>query len=177
MKKITIAYQYDTGKIQTKELYWPQICPCCGELTLGNFYNLNCRVDLTRVVPDQPVYKSSERFYTLQWRVPYCYDCSKHARNSEIIKSAVIISGFFFFVLSVLLLAQIGQFIWFPLPIILLLLFDILLFKFILPFLLKRQMKTSCSNHDYAVHASCKKEHAILSFDDDNYTRAFARLN
>ena len=177
MKKIPVAYQVESGKIETKELFWPQICPCCGELTHANFYNLDCRVDLTRVVPEQPVYKSSQRYYTLLWRVPYCYDCIKHARNSEIIKSSVLLSGFFFFILCVVLLAQINQFIWFPLPIILLLLSDILIFKIILPFLLKPQMKTSCSDHDYAVHTSCRKEHVILSFDDDNYARAFARLN
>ena len=177
MKKIPIAYQFENGKIQTSELYWPQICPCCGELTHANFYNLDCRVDLARVEPGQTIYKSSERFYALQWRVPYCYDCSKHARNSEIIKSAVILSGFFFFILSVLLLAQIGRIIWFPLPLIILLLFDILLFKIILPLLLKPQMKTNCRTHDYALHASCRKDQVVLSFNDDNYARAFARLN
>jgi hypothetical protein len=177
MKKIPMAYQYETGKIQTREMYWPQICPCCGELTHANFYNLYCRVDLARIVPGQAIYNSSDRYYSLQWRVPYCYDCSKHAENSEIMKSAIILSGFFFFILSVLVLTQIGHFIWFPLPIFFLLFLDIFLFKIVLPFLLKPQMKTSCCTHDFAVHANCRKDNVVLSFDDDNYARAFARLN
>lgn len=177
MKKISIPYQFENGKIQTQPLQWLQTCPCCGELAQDNFFNLDCRVDLSRLFPGQPIYKNSERFYSLIWRIPYCSHCYKHARISEIIKSAVILAGFFIFILSILYLAQTGQFIWYPLPIVILMVSGLIFFKIIIPFILKSRVKETCSSRDFAVHAGCKKEQVILRFDNDNYAGVFAGLN
>ena len=178
MKKIQIPYQYKAGNIQIEQLHWPQLCPCCSDVTNENMYHLGSRIDLSKHSAEPiPGYVKSNRYHLVDWQVPYCSACISHAKKTEFLKLFITLTDIIIFILAVLYFAQSNHLLWLPLLVLALFLTDNALDKVIMPKLLKPMLKNTCVTHDYAIHAVTRKNHILLRIDDENYAHSFAELN
>lgn len=84
MRQVVLPYTKADGKLYLQALEWPEKCACCGaEATERN--TLTHRAEGTG--------GDGSTYYDLNWSVPYCRTCLKHAKLMSAINIVLIVGG------------------------------------------------------------------------------------